>query len=172
MITDFWKANPIDRHGSFTKVFCHNLAQLKQLSINWAKEKNLSEDHTLEQIESELNTMLDDHNLGFTTAVDKSHLIELENQKARILKEREEYWHIRSRAIWLKAGDNNTIFLQKYAKGRKVTNTIWNFPLPDGGVADTFSKISHLGSTHFKHLFQNPLGSNLADIINVAGHFP
>lgn len=115
--------------------------------------------------------MLDDRNQGFVTADDKTHLIELENQKSRILKEREESWRLRSRAIWLKAGDDNTRFFQNFEKGRKVSNTIWNLPLPDGGVVDTFNKLSHLSTSHFTNLFKNPPRSNLADIINVTGHF-
>eukprot|EP00253_Pinus_taeda_P016805 PITA_16805 len=69
-------------------------------------------------------------------------------------------------------GDDNTRFFQNYAKGRKVTNTIWNLPLPKGGVDDSFNKLSHLGSTHFKNLYKSPPSSNLVDIINVVGHFP
>jgi len=42
------------------------------------------------------------------------------------LKERGESLRLRSRAIWLKAGDDSTRFFQNYAKGRKVSNTIWN----------------------------------------------
>lgn len=84
------------------------------------KEKHQREELLLSQIESELSIMLDDRNLGFASADDKAHLIELENQKARILKEKEEYWHLRIKAIWLKAGDDNTKFFQNYAKGRKV----------------------------------------------------
>eukprot|EP00253_Pinus_taeda_P028072 PITA_28072 len=85
-------------------------------------------------------------------------------------------WHFlamdSTRVIWLKSGDDNTRFFQNYAKGRKVTNTIWKIPLPEGGVADTFNKLSHLGSTHFKNVYKQPPGSTLADIINIAGHFP
>lgn len=72
----------------------------------------------------------------------------------------------------MKASDDNTRIFQNYAKGRKVTNTIWNLPLREGRVADTFNKLSHLSSTHFRNLYKNPSGSNLANIINVARHFP
>jgi len=43
--------------------------------------------------------------LVFISTDDKIHLIKLENQKANILKEREEALRLRSRAIWLKVGD-------------------------------------------------------------------
>eukprot|EP00253_Pinus_taeda_P014091 PITA_14091 len=110
--------------------------------------------------------------LGFISADDKARLIELENQKAHILKAREESQRLRSKAIWLKAGDDNTRFFQNYAKRRRVANTIWNLPLPEGGLADSFNKLSHLGTSHFRNLYKCPPDANLADIINVAGHFP
>lgn len=62
---------------------------------------------------------MDDNNKGFSSANEKAHLIELEKQKDRILKER-----LKSKAIWLQAGDDNTKFFHNFAKGRKVANTI------------------------------------------------
>ena len=103
---------------------------------------------------------------------EKAHLIELENQKVHILKQRGESLRLRSRAIWLKYGDDNIRFFQNFTKGRKVSNTIWNLPLPKGVFADSFKKLSHLGTTHFQNLYKSPLGADLVDIINVAGHFP
>lgn len=50
---------------------------------------------------------MDDRNKGFTTVNEKFHLIELEKQKDKIL-EREETWRLKSRAICLLAGDDNT----------------------------------------------------------------
>ena len=160
------------RHRTLAEGFCYNLSQLKHLSINWSKEKYKRDDHSLSEIESELSDIMDDRNKGFTFASEKSHLIELEKHKERILMEREETWRLKSRAIWLQAEDDNMKFFQNYAKGRKVSNTIWNLPLPDGGVADTFNKLSLLGTSLFQNLYKPPQGSNLANIIQVARHFP
>eukprot|EP00253_Pinus_taeda_P027066 PITA_27066 len=161
-------ANPIDRFYSLAKGFYNNLSKPNHLSINWAREKHQRENSLLSHIESELSSLLNERSLGFITVEDKSHLIVLENQKAQILKAREESLRLRSRTIWLKEGDDNTRFFQNYAKGRKVSNTIWNLPLPEGGVVDSFNKFSHLNSTHFRNLYKSPPSSNLADIINVA----
>jgi len=171
LVTDYCKSNPISGHRSLAKGFCHNISHLKQLSITWAKEKVQRDDHILSKIEPKPNDLMDDHNKGFTIVNEKSHLIELEKQKDKILKEREESCRLKSRAIWLLAGDDNTKFFQNYAKGRKVSNTIWNLPLLDGGVADTFNKLSLLSTSHFQNLYKTPPGSNLADIIQVANHF-
>jgi len=72
----------------------------------------------------------------------------------------------------LKVGDENSKFFQNYAKGRKVANTIWNLPLPEGGLADSFNKLSQLGTSHFRSIYRSPPSINLVEIINVANHFP
>lgn len=76
--------------------FCSNLTKLKRLSINWAKEKTKRDDQTLDDIEQSLATLLDDQGRGFTCAKAKTQLINLENQRSKILKEREETWRLRS----------------------------------------------------------------------------
>lgn len=67
----------------------------------WAKEKKAKDEQSIISIEVELNNLMDDRNLGFTSTNDKAKLIELERQKGKILKEREESWRLKSRAIWL-----------------------------------------------------------------------
>lgn len=73
---------------------------------------------------------------------EKAHLIDLENKRAKILKEQEETWRLKSRAIWLKVGGDNTKYLQKFSKGRKASNTIWHLPTSNGGSAHTFYQLS------------------------------
>lgn len=152
--------------------FVKNLIELKHIVINWAREKKRREDELLSKIEEDLYALLDERNMGFITQEDKTRLVELEDQKKYILKGREESIRLHSRATWLKAGDENTRFFHNFSKGRKVANTIWNLPLPEGGLADSFNKLSDLGSTHFRNLYKNLAGTNLAEIINVATHLP
>lgn len=82
--------------------------------------------------------LLDDGNKGFAFANGDSHLIELEKQRDKILKEREETWRLKSMEIQLQDGDDNTKFFQNYAEGIKIANTIWKMPLPEVGMAGTF----------------------------------
>lgn len=138
----------------------------------WAKEKKAKDEQLITAIEAELYNLLDDRNLGFTWVDDKEKLNELERQKDKILKEREESWRLKSRVIWLKAGDENTKFYQNYVKGRKIANTIWKMPLLDGEQVDSFQKLSILGTSHFQNLFRSPQEANLANTIQVAGLFP
>eukprot|EP00253_Pinus_taeda_P004659 PITA_04659 len=171
LVSDFWQTHPINKEASLARGFCKNLTELKHIVINWAKEKNKRDSTQLISVEEELSSLLDDRNLRFRLAVEKSRLIELENQRATLLKQKEESLRLRSRAIW-KAGDENSKFFHNFAKGRKVSNTIWSLPQPDGGLADNFNKLSQLGTAHFRGLFKNPPGENLVEIIEVASHFP
>jgi len=86
MVRDFWTQNPIDRSDSLAKGFCTNLSNLKKLSIVWAREKNRKENTALLNIESELSSLSHERGLRFATAANKSHLVELENQKSKILR--------------------------------------------------------------------------------------
>eukprot|EP00253_Pinus_taeda_P031311 PITA_31311 len=172
MLADYWNSHPISDTESLAKGFYRNLSQIKHISIKWAKEKQNHDSAQLIQIEADLTSLTDDRGLGFISAVDKCRLIDLENKKAKILKEREESIRLRSWAIWIQAGDDNTKFFHNFAKCRKVSNTIWKLHTPDGDLADNFNKLTHLGITHFRNLYKCPQEANLLDIINVANHFP
>jgi len=115
---------------------------------------------------------MDDQGQGFISIEDKTTLIELDGQRSNILQDREETWRLRSRAISLKVGDDNTKFFHNYAKGRRACNTIWKIPTNHGKYAQTFHQLAYFGNSHFQQLFKAPLGTSLAEIICIAGHFP
>lgn len=51
------------------------------------------------------------------TSESKDHLARLEKRKHQLLKEKEVAWHIKSRDIWIKSGDDNTKYFEAYAWG-------------------------------------------------------
>lgn len=59
---------------------------------------------------------------GYLTIESKDSLHQLhrlEERRNKLLKEKEETWRLKSRAIWLESGDENTKFFQSFAKGRR-----------------------------------------------------
>ena len=98
--------------------------------------------------------------------------IRIEVVKSKILQEKEELWRLKSRAIWLKAGDSNTKYFHNLANGRKASNTIWKLPFEQDGWASTHPQLARLGNTHFKNQFTASTTITLLDIINLVGHFP
>jgi hypothetical protein len=79
---------------------------------------------------------------------------------------------LKSRAIWLEKGDENTKFFQAYAKGRKAENTIWSLKDQEGRPCTTFEGLANLGKNHFQTLFKADRNINIAEIIKVALYLP
>jgi hypothetical protein len=78
----------------------------------------------------------------------------LEKQQNKILLDKEEEWRIKSRAIWLKSGDENTRFFHNFAKGRKSANTIWRLKDEEGREVSSFPELSGLGKDIFRIFLQ------------------
>lgn len=89
-----------------------------------------------------------------------------------MLKEKEETWRLKSKAIWLESGDENTKFFQAYAKGRKNVNTIWYLKDQDGNLETSFEGLSLLGKNHFKNLFKANNQATIEEVVKVAQFFP
>jgi hypothetical protein len=79
---------------------------------------------------------------------------------------------IKSRAIWLENGDENTIFFQAYTKGRKAANTIWSLKDREGRSVTSFEGLANIGKSHFQSLFKEDRCVNIVDIIKLALYFP
>jgi hypothetical protein len=88
------------------------------------------------------------------------------------MADKEALWRLKSRAIWLASGDENTKFFHSYAKGRKLNNTIWSLNQRNGQLVNTFEGLSSMGITHFTDLFKAPLGSTIGEIVKDARIFP
>ena len=64
-------------------------------------------------------------NLTTITEKDISIMVTLESKRDEILRRTGDYWRLKSRFVWVEAGDGNTIFFHKHASHRKEVNTIW-----------------------------------------------
>eukprot|EP00253_Pinus_taeda_P005161 PITA_05161 len=64
----------------------------------------------------------------------------------------EETWRVKSRCLWLKAGDRNTSFFHKQAESRKCFNSI--IEIKAGVIIQKeFANIKHVAHHHFKCLY-------------------
>lgn len=124
------------------------------------------------EIELQIAQLMDEPGLGFQSKDSKLLLNNLEKQKIKLLQDKEEQWRLKSRAIWLQAGDSNTKFFHNLANGRKASNTIWQLPSEPEGWATMHQQLARLGISHFKRQFTALTAINLPEIINLAGHFP
>eukprot|EP00253_Pinus_taeda_P033624 PITA_33624 len=143
LVTEFWRAQPPLREHRMAANFYVQLKNLSAMTKDWSRRKKLRDEQNLKDIELQIAQLTDDQGLRYLTDDTKLHLINLENQKAKILLKKEEPRRLKNRAIWLQARDGNTKFFHNFSNGRKATNTISQLP-----------------------------SITLPDIINLAGHFP
>ena len=99
-------------------------------------------------------------------------MVGLQGRRNTLLLEKEETWRLKSKALRLACGDENTIFFHAYAKGRKALNTIWCLEDDRGRIREYFEELAETGVEHFQNLFKAPVGAHIEEIIQVAQVFP
>jgi hypothetical protein len=73
----------------------------------------------------------------------------------------EEYWRLKSRSLWLKAGDRNSSFFHKQAQARKCSNSISEIK-EENTIHKDNTSIKKAAFLHFKNLYseEEELGQN------------
>ena len=100
--------------------------------------------------------------LVFQSTEAKNHLIHLETEKAKLLRQQEESWRLKSRAIWLKVRDDNTKFFQQCEKGRRCINIIWEMRDRARRVAKKHAQLTYMGIRYFSNLYRDPKVANIS----------
>eukprot|EP00253_Pinus_taeda_P030540 PITA_30540 len=149
-----------------------SLKRLKKATISWAKERQKKQNEDLIKIREELKVLESMEADGYSTQASKDRFLSLEKSQNQILLAKEEEWRLKSRAIWLKSGDENTSFFHNYAKGRKSANTIWSLKDEAGRVVKTFTDLSGLGQRHFQRLFSDSGEATIGEVMRTAQCFP
>jgi hypothetical protein len=72
----------------------------------------------------------------------------------------------------MEKGDKNTKFFQAYAKGRKLSNTIWSMKNSQAQEVFTFEELARLGKIHFSSLFKADNWSSMENLVRSTGYFP
>ena len=80
-------------------------------------EKQRRDDYELRKIEMDIESIMDLDGGGMLNQESKDTLVVLVGCRNTLLLDQEETWRLKSRAIWLACGDENTKFFHAYAKG-------------------------------------------------------
>jgi hypothetical protein len=172
MIKEHWIPFRQDLTHSTAFQFTENLRRIKEKVKPWAFQKRKLEDKELKEIEFELKRFSEDEGDLLSTTESKFRLLQLEKKRIKLLKEKEETWRLKSRAIWLESGDENTKFFQAYAKGRKNVNTIWHLKDQDKNLETSFEGMSTQGKNYFQNLFKADSQATIEEVVKVAQYFP
>jgi hypothetical protein len=63
---------------------------------------------------------------------------------------------LKSRSLWLKAGDSNTSF-HKQSQNRRKQNAVTSIVSNSGKRLDTFEQVKEVASQHFESLYEQPI---------------
>lgn len=110
LVKDCWTHYSRELGLPSTIVISHILTHLKGKTISWIKAKLKRDKEELVRIETELKHLKSLGLNNYASLQSKDHLINLEKERIRLLRRTEETWHLKSRALWLKSGDENTNF--------------------------------------------------------------
>jgi hypothetical protein len=91
---------------------------------------------------------------------------ELEKEQAaqcktyRSFRNEEEYWRLKSRSLWLEAGDRNTSYFHRQFKARLSRNHISEITTNDGKLCTGTDQIKVVVVSHFHHLYSKENDDN------------
>eukprot|EP00253_Pinus_taeda_P026588 PITA_26588 len=109
---------------------------------------------------------------SYASLEEKEQLIKLERDNIRLLRQKEESWHLKRRALWLKAVNENTKIFQQFSRGRKSINMIWELKDHLGREASSFIQHADMGVRHFSNIYKASRGTSIAEILCVAKAMP
>jgi hypothetical protein len=95
----------------------------------------------------------------------------LETERDIILREEEELWRIRSRAVWLKCGDKNTNFFHNFASFERNKNHIWEISDEEGQTHTSVEAIKNELVKFFKSFYQKSNQVLITDQVKTTGLF-
>ena len=172
LVSSNWVPSQENINGTAAFHFADNIRRLKGLIKDWAADKRRREDLELKAIEHDLMIIYEGEGGGLISEASKADLVLLEGRRNSLLLAKEETWRLKSRAIWLMSGDDNSKFFHAYVKGRKSANTIWSLR-DDAGLEHTsFEDKARCGVAHFENLFKAPNHASIAEVIRMAQMFP
>jgi hypothetical protein len=136
--------------GSPNYIWEQKLKLVKDLLKSWAKNNSQSKEKDkksqLEALQEEMETIEIQQNL--LTQEKKLH-----KEYLQALAEEENAWGLKSRSLWLKAGDQNTSFFHNQAKVRNWSNQISELKTPEGEILKDIAQIKKHASSHFQNLY-------------------
>ena len=149
-----------------------NLEKVKKISKKWDEKYRRKQQETLKRVEVQIKEVYENNREGVFSSIDLEELKKLEATKEVLLLQEEKKWRLKSRALWLAEGYQNTEFFHRYASQRKSINTIHEVKNTRGILAKTFEEKSKVVGEHFQELFKEPVGCPIEEMLEVIDLLP
>jgi hypothetical protein len=127
--------------GTPVYIWEQKLKKDKQAIKDWVK---VSSHNTRGEIERYKKKLEDTQEEMDSNTIQNRHLVQEKEHfqnYMRVLHNEEKEWRLKSRALWLQAGDKNTSFFHKQAKARQHRNTVEEIKTASGDRINSFEEI-------------------------------
>jgi hypothetical protein len=125
LVREVWNAQQDFTGAGAQSRLIGKLSILKARVRKWTAVKKKREQQTFNQIENEIVTLIKE-SLDFPTTTEPLNRLKvLENERNRMLMAEEDLWRQKSRAIWIRLGDKNTIFFHRFVSFRRNKKHLW-----------------------------------------------
>jgi len=81
-------------------------------------------------------------------------------------------WILKSRALWIEKGDDNTKYFHQFSNHMKNDNTIWKIKDRNGNISSSFKDLENGGVEHFKGIFNEDNRTSIVEVVIQATYFP
>jgi len=172
LIRGHWKRDRVGGGGSTMEALSDNLLSMKHIMKRWERHKKCTQRLDMVINEEKISHIFDICRGGIFTELELEELRELELKKSLILGREEAAWRLKSRALWVKCGDQNTHFFHNYASHRRNHNAIWALKDANGNALCTQEDLASTGVNHFKGIFIDRGMPRLEAQMQVLNFFP
>jgi hypothetical protein len=146
--------------GSSSYAWEQKLKATKQDLKDWIKKPSPTPTEQRREVVQSLQTLeIDMESKDITIDLLEKEIKEKRSTYQSFRKE-EEYWRLKSRSLWLKAGDRNTSFFHQKFRARLSRNHIAEIKIVEGQVYKGFNQVKAAAETHFKNLYREGTQSN------------
>eukprot|EP00253_Pinus_taeda_P006725 PITA_06725 len=156
-VKEAW-SKPIN--GSTSYVWEQKLKATKQALKDWIKNPIHTPTEQRKEAVQSLQALQTDMEIKEIT----TEVLEIETQAQRSahqsFRKEEEYWRIKSRSLWLKAGDRNTNYFHRQYRVRLSRNYIAEIKTADGQVYKGNNQVKAAAEAHFQNLYSSEAQNN------------
>ncbi|XP_057845074.2 uncharacterized protein LOC131054554 [Cryptomeria japonica] len=149
-----WWSQPHSWSGSKDFIFFKKLQYIKENMKRWNRKvfKNIFIER--DRVELNLENL---HSRIIGNGMSEMKFEEekmLKKEYAEILAKEETYWRQKSRELWLKEGDRNTIFFHNLVKVRRSLNNFFSITSQDGKILEDPEEINKEAIEYFSNFLK------------------
>jgi hypothetical protein len=152
IVSDIWQDPKFLQETGCQRRLVWKLQCLKLEIKKWSRNHKKLLTQKLDTLEEDLQnlyqaSLVDLQNVDLTDQISKKEVAEIQ-----LLKEEEESWRQKSRAVWLQSGDRNTKYFHHYASAQKNCKQIWELHSEEGMKLSGPKELKEEAVNYFKHL--------------------